>query len=480
MKNKLHASVLILFTILLMVACVKKKFDTPPDNTSYDPQLPVTHTISELKEFLLGVKIDSNYVITGTVIMNDKSGNYFRKIVIQDNTAGIAILIDQSNLHNDYPIGRKVYVKLQGLYISEDGRNKQLGYTPDESGALSNIPFLEVDNYIIKASYPNMVVADTLTVAALADVDNMSKYLNKLVAIKDVEFLENEIGHTYAQIASISAATSRTLTDCSSNTILLRTSGYANFGQLPLPQGRGTIVGIYTRYNNTPQLYIRDTSDVYFHNTIRCNGSEYTAPTLITIDSLRKYHNGSTRTLPKFKIRGVVISDMTKGNMSAGTIVLQGNNDDKGIILYYGGNIMYNLGDSLEIDITGATIKEYRGKLEIDNISTSKTIRLGSRRNILPKVVTINEVQANADVYESTLVQINTITWLGNYTTINGDRGNLIFSDATGVMQHYTSSTASFQDYLLPPSPTTSIIGIVEQNNSQIQLRIRNPSDIVP
>lgn len=480
MKKILLASSLIAALALHLGSCVKKDFDTPPDTSSYDPQLEVTHTIAELNSFPVGNAVDSDYVVSGIVVMDDRSGNYYKKIVIQDSTGGIEVLVDQNNLYNDYPVGRKVYIKLKGLYVGEYGQNKQLGYTPDASGSLSSIPFIEVDHYIVKANYPNDIVADTFTFAELADPNAMKAHLNTLVAIKDAEFADDAVGTTYAQLASLASATNRTVNDCAGGSITLRTSGYAKFQPVKMPGGRGIIVGIYTRYNNTPQLYIRDTNDVVFTDSVRCNGSVYKEPEYITIDSLRKYYTGSAINLENLKIRGIVISDASNGNISSGNVVLQGGNNDKGIVLYYGGSTTYNLGDSLEINISGATLKEYRGKLELENVSTSKTTKLGAGKSITPKVVTIDQIANNFSDYESTLVKIANITFEGGYTTINGNVGNLTVSDATGSIVHYTSNSATFKDFVLPASPATAIAGIIERYNTTIQLRIRNTNDVTP
>lgn len=480
MKRLLLASVVLAAMTLQLSSCVKKKFDTPPDTSQYDPQLTVTHTIEQIKRFPMGMAIDTNATISGIVVMDDRSGNYYKKIVIQDSTGGIELLIDQNNLYNDYPVGRKIYVQLKGLFIGEYGQNKQLGFTPDASGSLSNIPFIESGKYIIKANYPNPVVADTFTLAELSNVAGMQAHLNTLVAIKDVEFADDAVGATYAQLASLASATNRTIRDCNGSSVTLRTSGYANFQPLAIPGGKGIIVGIYTRFNNTPQLYIRDTADVRLRDSVRCNGSVYRQPELISIDSLRKYYNGSEVVLPNLKIRGIVISDASNGNISAGNVILQGGNNDKGIILYFGGNPNFNVGDSLEVNITGATIKDYRGKLELENVSASRTTRLAAGRTITPRTVTISEISANFDKYESTLVRIANVTWETGYTTVNGNRGNLSVSDATGTLLHYTANNASFRDAVLPPSPATAIIGFIERFNTTIQLRMRNANDITP
>ncbi|MFT4062621.1 MAG: DUF5689 domain-containing protein [Edaphocola sp.] len=261
-------------------AC-RQDYDAPPDNSSYDPQLTVTHTIAQLQAMTQGVAIDSNVVVAGIVVMDDESGNYYKSIVIQDSTGGIQVLIDQNSLYNDYPIGRKIYIQCKGLFLGAYGSLIQLGYTPDAGGSISNIPATLIGDFIVKANYPNTVVPDTFTLAQLASPDANKPLLNTLVAVKDAEFADADLGLPYAQLSSLATATNRTVQDCSGGTITLRNSGYAKFQPIIVPGGNGVIVGIYTRYNTTPQLYIRDTSDVRFVNS-RCDGSSSNIQTIFT------------------------------------------------------------------------------------------------------------------------------------------------------------------------------------------------------
>ncbi|WP_118952268.1 DUF5689 domain-containing protein [Taibaiella helva] len=277
MKRILTAalSILTIGALFSVGSCVKKDFDAPPDNSGYDPQIPVTHTIAQLQARPAGI-IDIDMVIAGIVVMDDKSGNYYKKIVIQDSTGGMEILVDQYSLYNDYPVGRKVYVKCKGLFVGAYNNNPQLGYTPDNTGNLSGIPAVLSSDYLVKANYPNPIVPDTLTLMDLAVPNNAKKYLNKLVAIKNVEFIASQAGIPYAQLANLASVTERKVEDCDGKSMVMRNSGYAKFQPLLTPAGKGTLLAIYTRYRDVPQLYIRDTTDVQFYGK-RCDGSDPSA-----------------------------------------------------------------------------------------------------------------------------------------------------------------------------------------------------------
>src|SRR5215217_5456856 len=88
--------------VLIFSGCIKKKYDPAIDLSHYDPQLKVTNTIAELKAMNGAYVSNINYdttvitndvVVAGVVVADDRSGNYFKQIVIQDSTGGMAISI---------------------------------------------------------------------------------------------------------------------------------------------------------------------------------------------------------------------------------------------------------------------------------------------------------------------------------------------------------------------------------------------------
>jgi hypothetical protein len=93
-----------------------------------------------------------------------------------------------------------------------------------------------------------------------------------LVRINQVEFIPVDANKLYADAVS-KMAVSRTFGDCFGNAMMMRTSGYASFASARTPAGHGAITGIYTVFNNTGQLVIRDTTDIDMKNTRCSSGS---------------------------------------------------------------------------------------------------------------------------------------------------------------------------------------------------------------
>jgi hypothetical protein len=275
MKNSLIKTLLIALSIFMIQSCVKDKFDTPPTGCidDFDKELAQLEAqglitkinISDLKQSFVGL-LDTALYIEGVVIADDKSGNYYKEIIIQDQTGGIAILIDKNSFYVEFPIGRKVYVKVQGLKLESNAGVIKLGAT-DIQGTQIRIPNALVPNYFIKGLCNQEVIPQTVTINSLNPA-----LISTLIKLDNVEFLDGPSGATFADAANF-VTLNRTVQDCNQNTIIVRTSGYAEFASTAVPSGNGSLYAVYSVFNNTAQLFVRDLNDVADMVNIRCDGS---------------------------------------------------------------------------------------------------------------------------------------------------------------------------------------------------------------
>jgi hypothetical protein len=259
MKKQFLTLSILFSTLLLMTACIKDKFDGPETGCIIEePTTGTKITIQELTDTYNGLISDDVY-IEGVVIADDASGNFYKKIIIQDETKGLAINIDRTEFNSSFPEGRKIYVKLQGLYIN----------SYDEiagNAAGDRILNAQVDNYIKRGECFQDVKPDTV---ALSDLN--ASYVNKLVTIMGVEFTNGANGITYADATNL-LTVNLDLNDCNGNSIIVRNSGYATFAGDTVPSGNGSITGVFNIFGSDYQLFIRDTYDVNMPE-LRCDGS---------------------------------------------------------------------------------------------------------------------------------------------------------------------------------------------------------------
>ena len=478
MKKRYFAAWLMLTAALTITSCLKKNFDNPPDTSGYDPHLPVTHSIAQLKA-LNGLYnttsggdttlINADIVISGIVVADDRSGNFYKQIVIQDSTGGLFININTYSLYAQYPVGRRLYIKCKGLYLGYNGGTIELGASLTEQLQVNGLGGSQINDHIIKGTTGNAVHDTVVTLAQVRSISatSASRFLvGRLITISDVQFADTNT--TYTDPA---AATNRMITDCVGSTasLAVRSSNYAGFHAIPVAKGHGSITGIYTLYQSstyTPQLVIRDTGDVKMYGA-RCGVVPVTP--IVSIDSMRRMYPGSgIFTLPTIKISGTVISDLSKGNVSAGNFILE-DGSRKGIILYLSSG-SYSLGDSLMIDATGGKLQLYNGAMELTGVTASKISKAATGKTVVPVQLTIAQLNASFSQYESVLVKIVNASIASGGTF----SGNKALSDGTGTISLYTAPGATFSGMGVPTTAKTFVgIGTLFTPN---EIKLRDPA----
>jgi hypothetical protein len=465
-----------LLSTISITSCLKTKISEPPNAIDVEAPLPTDAkyiTIGALKAKTAGTLVikDSVY-ITGFVVANDKGGNFYKQIMLQDSTGGIPLLLEKNGLSGEYPVGRKVHVKCKGLTMSPYGRFMQLGFAVDATSSLAGIPSSMISNYVIKSKMdPEGAKPTVVTLSQISNPDNpiANKLLGRLLEIKDVEFQGTDIQVPYAQPSTLSSATNRMVEDCGGSSITMRNSAFATFQPQLTPSGKGTLYAVYTRYNSTPQLMIRDTNDVQFTKA-RCGSSA----ALISIQALKdSFAAGKTTLVNEYKIKGIVISDKDNKNIQAQNLIIQ--DGAAGIVIRFQSNATFPfvLNDEVEINITGGTLSEYQKTLQI-SANTGGALKVGTG-TVTPAVKTMAEIIANMDALESTLVKVNNVTFpTGTYG------GSKPVTDGTGTMTLYTwngSVVANFQGDNMPTTPK-SLTAIVGQFGTTNQLSMRNLQDV--
>ncbi|MGI8952771.1 MAG: DUF5689 domain-containing protein [Chitinophagaceae bacterium] len=452
------------------ISC-NKKFDAPPTKDSAN--ILSNTTIRDLKAMHVAgnfEQIKDDKIIEGVVIADDKSGNFYKEIIIQDSSGGILVRLDGYNLYANYPVGRRVFIKAKNLFLGDYNGLVQLGGSVDNSGSAPTLAPLAsnlFNKYIIKGTLGNAVVPRVVTTSQLT-TQLMDSFQNTLIQLDNFEFSSADTAKSFADTVN-KLSVNYTLKNCSDNSIILRTSGYADFAGLNVPNGKGSVVAIYSVFGSSKQINIRDTSDIKFYYT-RCDSGA--ASVLITIDSIRKLYKGSNIKLGAYKIAGIVISDAANKNISTGNVILQ--NANKGIAIYFGGTITYNIGDSLVVDVSGDSLINYKGSLEIKkSYGSAKPAPVATGLAVVPQQLTIKEINENYSALEYTLVKIvnASVTTSGIYS------GSHTLNDGSGTIALFTSSSASFAAQTIPAGAHTWT-GYLYQYNTTKEFQIRNTNDV--
>ena len=229
-----------------------------------DEETTVSYTFNENDEY-----------ITGYVVSSDEAGNFFEELIIQDNfenpTIGIKLLIDVNPLFTRYEVGRKVYIKINGLSVGITNGVLSIG-------ALNGT---EVDK--IASSQETQVILRSNEVATIVPLpmniaDFANDKTNMMIGLADTQFTKNEVINnmlTYAGEPSDEFDGERTLESCVSNaSVTFSTSTFADFKGLLLPSGRGSVNGILTKdfFGDEFNVVINTPEDINYDNSvIRCD-----------------------------------------------------------------------------------------------------------------------------------------------------------------------------------------------------------------
>jgi DNA/RNA endonuclease YhcR with UshA esterase domain len=463
----------ITFRLLLLLSLVaaafsacEKEFDQPPYEDL--PNITANTTISEiLARHTIGQPdqlIDDSLVISGIVIADDRSGNFYEKLVIQDETGGIELRLNASDLYNNYPIGRRVYVRLKGLYVGDYSGSIQINGSPDNPIESARIP-----DHVIGGARNQPLPVRVKRISEITPAD-----VNTLIQFDSVEFSLSALDTTYADAIG-KQSVNLTIRDCDGGQIALRTSGYADFAGVRTAQGRGPLTAVLGVYSNDAtflsteyQLAIRNLQDVPLYGP-RCNagGAGGTG-----IRAVRNQFAGAATTVGGVPtIRGIVISDRAGANLVSANLIIQ--DSTAGIVVRFTASHSFDLGDELIIDVDGMALEEYAGQMQINNVPLANASRVSTGNSVAPRVATVDDINTNQELWESTLVQIAGSAITGG-ATFAGTRN---INDGTGNLDLYTRATAAFAGTAVPTG-TVTVTAIVSEFNGTPQVLLRNANDV--
>ncbi|OED47312.1 hypothetical protein AB832_00605, partial [Flavobacteriaceae bacterium (ex Bugula neritina AB1)] len=212
--------------------------------------------------------------MSGYVVSSDKAGNFFEELILQDKpenpTRGIRLLIDVNPLFISYEMGRKVFIKLDGLSMGVENGVITLGVLSGDE--VDNIPSFSQAETIVRSEEVATITPLEITFADFTDA-----ITNIYVRIVNVQFNRNDVLSTslsFAAEPNDEFDGERTLESCDSDaTAIIRTSTFADFKGLNLPTQRGNFEGILTKnfFGDTFNLVLNDPTGLVFDNEERCD-----------------------------------------------------------------------------------------------------------------------------------------------------------------------------------------------------------------
>ena len=304
---KINIILALLFSVLGFVSCIQDDNFNTPNLSFQEPEISANQlrTLSSLAGDLAqeqdnGGTLDytdqsttvsytfneNDEYISGYVISSDEAGNYFEELIIQDNyenpTIGIKLLIDINPLFTKYEVGRKVFIKINGLSVGIS--NGVLAIGALNGTRLDQIPSSAETQIIQRSNEVAMIMPLTLPILEFS-----SDKTNIMIRLTDVQFNRDEVinnSFTFASEQFDEFNGERILESCTSDvSAILSTSTFSDFKGLNLPTGSGTMDAILTKnfFGEVFNLSINTPEDIVFTNSERCDPTELSCGLAVTI-----------------------------------------------------------------------------------------------------------------------------------------------------------------------------------------------------
>ncbi len=464
MKNNVKL-VAILFIALFLSSCVEDGDFTIP-TLGNDKEYSNLKPLSEIAELYQGslVEFEEDLTTYGYVISSDRKGNFYKTIIIQDKpenpTIGFEVLINDFNLNARYAIGRKIFIKLKGLFFNKKEDAYQIGIENTFRNGVDRIGPNDYVYFIDRSSEISPIIPTKLKPTELTDT-----HINTLVKINNLQ--SETLGLTYAN-PSNTTSVDRSFVSCETfETIILTTSGFADYKSALIPDERGSITAVLNKFEDEYQLFIRDTNDVNLTEEYGC----FKNPVETSLANIKTLFTGTETTITEnLKVKVVITSDLAKNNITNQNAFAQ--DASAAIALHFSDTYDLNLGDEIEIGVGGLKLSKDNGLLQL-NLATSNILSITTGTLPSPEIITFE--QALSGDYESKLVKIEGVQFKNITKTYAGT--NTITSDCTNELKVVSVTTdATFSNNQVSDKKGT-ITGVMTQING-IQIYIRDETDV--
>ncbi|WP_408029486.1 DUF5689 domain-containing protein [Tenacibaculum xiamenense] len=275
MKSIIKLTVLFLL-FGIVISCIDTGDYSLPEIEIEEPNVTVNSSIETLiatfedsgNDVLDFDSMGSGLTIEGFVVSSDEAGNIYKTLTIQNKpenpTAAIQISIDAVDMYTFYNVGRKVYIKLDGLGMHDNNGVLEIGKI--NGATIERIPFFKdvEKDYVLRSSEVVEIIPREIN--SVADLNK--SHISMLITLSNMQ-AENK-GQMYGDLDN-TFNVNRVFNSCTDGErIIMRNSGFADFKAQSIPDMSGKITAIVGNYRGDFQLFIRDTNDVDFTES-RCD-----------------------------------------------------------------------------------------------------------------------------------------------------------------------------------------------------------------
>lgn len=272
MKTTFFKSILAFtFIASFTSSCVSDEDYATPQVNCIETTLQKNKEVADIVAGSSVTQYQQDDVIEAYVVSSDRGGNFFKTIsfqtlptATQPQPSAFSVPIDVLSTFITFEPGRKVLIKMKDLYTDFSNGSRRFGGIFVSTSNVPSVGRLSVVAARAALNKSCLIVPEdqlkrTLTIPqALNDAN-----INTLIELDNVQFTNQAITTTYYDATNdVGGATNHLLTDAEGNTIVFRTSSFANYAAKPVAPGRGKVRGVLTKFGTTYQFVARTEDDI--------------------------------------------------------------------------------------------------------------------------------------------------------------------------------------------------------------------------
>jgi hypothetical protein len=266
MKTNILKSFLAIASLaVIATSCVDDDYATPTFDC-IETTLVKNKEVADIPASAIVTRYVADDIIEAYVVSSDKEGNFFKSVSFQtlDGSRAFSVPMDIEATFATFDVGRKVLIKMQGLYTDISNGGMRIGglfVTSSGTASVGRLTRAQVRASLF-SSCTVKNESELVKNVSLVDLQN-DIYINRLIELNNVQFTTAALDKTYYDSNNdIGGATNHFLSDNLGSTIVFRTSSYAAFAGKPVQTGSGKVTGILTKFGDTYQFVARYESDI--------------------------------------------------------------------------------------------------------------------------------------------------------------------------------------------------------------------------
>ncbi|OYU83464.1 MAG: hypothetical protein CFE24_11220 [Flavobacterium sp. BFFFF2] len=277
MNTKTYFRLTILALSTLFISCEKTDHYGTASSTLVYTELTTNKTVAAVLGTATGTakEYTSDDVIEAYVSSSDETGSFYNSISFQtlptatQGPMGFSVSLTLKSFQYGFTPGRKVYIKLKGLYYSTSYGSVVFGAS--YNGAVGRLAEWDWNKYLFisetKVAEDQLATTMTLDQATANSNLTYDPNINTLIDLTNVRFADTSLDRNYFDVDSGGGATNHNIVDnTGGNTEFFRVSSYASFAYKPVSWGTGVIRSVLSKYRTDYQFVPRFLTDVRLSN----------------------------------------------------------------------------------------------------------------------------------------------------------------------------------------------------------------------